>query len=144
MPFLGIVSDLSTPNFDLSGSIYIANMSHERFPKVHGMITKAGRVTEALIAEVLDYPWAIPEDGIGDIDVVEVGYPDRTFPPPSTYLPPFPLPYLCHPSLPPPRCYHSPSLRRHFAGTSQSPSLSASAPLFTFAVLLEPSLLYIP
>jgi hypothetical protein len=39
------------------------------------VLSKNGKVTEAEMAEVLDYPWALPEEGIGEDEYVEVGYP---------------------------------------------------------------------
>jgi hypothetical protein len=53
----------------------VCNPTHTLFSKVHAVLSKNGKVTEAEMAEVLDYPWALPEEGIGEDEYVEVGYP---------------------------------------------------------------------
>lgn len=72
-----LLTPLHTPNFDLSGSIYVCNPTHPLFPKIASeVLTKQGQVTEKVIAEVLDYPFALPERELNDSDdMVEVGYP---------------------------------------------------------------------
>eukprot|EP00026_Physarum_polycephalum_P017191 Phypoly_transcript_18336.p1 GENE.Phypoly_transcript_18336~~Phypoly_transcript_18336.p1 ORF type:complete len:251 (+),score=40.00 Phypoly_transcript_18336:103-753(+) len=73
-----LASDLRTTNYELGGSIYVCNPAHALFPKVREVLSKKGKVTELEIAEVLDYPWALPEEGIGEDDeYVEVGYVEK-------------------------------------------------------------------
>ena len=70
-----LAADLSTANFDLSGSIYVCNPANPLYTRVHEVLAKKGNVSEVEMAAVLDYPWALPEEGIGEGDYVEVGYP---------------------------------------------------------------------
>lgn len=68
---------LLTPNFDLSGSIYICNSEHPLFPKIANEVLacKSGKVSESLVAEVLGYPFSLPERELDESDtMVEVGY----------------------------------------------------------------------